>query len=102
VFKYNWNEKQAGSGHRPSRMEEDCIGSQGSNRRVVLDKEEKDGKVISNRRTKITINYYHKIISQLIIILFLFAHHLNRDTCRFRRFGVTCCLCFQGDLVKCQ
>jgi hypothetical protein len=38
-------------------MEEDCIGSQGSKWGVVLDKEEEEGKRISNQSTKITVNY---------------------------------------------
>ena len=37
-FKYNGNKKQAGSGQKPSGMEQDCVGGQSPQRAVVFEK----------------------------------------------------------------
>jgi hypothetical protein len=41
-FQKNGNKKWAGNCHRPSGIEEDCIGNQGSKRTVVFEEEEKE------------------------------------------------------------
>ena len=43
-FKCSGNKKQACSGQRPSGMEVDCVGSQGSKRAVVPEEEEEENK----------------------------------------------------------